>query len=85
LGFLKAIFTALVIKVYFSKSRAGFQWLVKTSFAHYTFEGSIISLYGNVGGENRTSLNCSSEPETRNFTEFIETINQNVTMECESE
>lgn len=76
----------LIFAGFFIKKDAlakGFQWLVKTSFAHYTFEGCIISLYGNISDNvSRGPLECTTDPETKNVT-LLANDNQNVTIQCE--
>ena len=77
--------SVLIFAGFFIKKNAlaaGLRWLVQTSFAHYTFEGSLISLYGTVNGVQRDLLNCSVESATANSTQFVRDFNQNVSLEC---
>lgn len=80
-------FPPLLLAGFFIKkdSLGSFQWLPKLSFAHYAFEGSILSLYGNVT-ENvpRDPLQCSSDLSSSLPQNYTEMLSQNVTTKCES-
>ena len=61
---------------------AGVKWVFNLIFVHYTFNASLISLYGTIDGEERPFLECKEEPELNNIT--LPDINPNTTIQCES-
>ena len=45
------------------------QWCSYLSFARYAFEGSLLAVYGPVGGRNRSVIECEFE-DTGFFGEY---------------
>ena len=58
------------------------KWVFNLIFVHYTFNASLIALYGTINGEERPLLECKEEPELNNIT--LPDISPNTTIQCES-